>query len=96
MKNKCWQVFRDHTWTVLAFPKQDRTMLWNDNTKTYQFYKGIPYKQYEVEQVHNGKTVKVKKAVIVKDNWKMACICLSCLLATTIGLLAGMLLVVFK
>ena len=89
-------MFRDHAWTVLSFPKRNRTILWNDTLKTYDIYKGVPYKQYEVEQIHNGKTVKVKKAVIVKDNWKTICICLTCLLGVTVGLLAGMLLMIFR
>ena len=40
MKSEC-KVWRKHSWCLKSFPKHNKTIVWNDNTKTYDFYEGI-------------------------------------------------------
>tara|TARA_R100000808_G_C2155151_1_gene166903 strand:+ start:50 stop:385 length:336 start_codon:yes stop_codon:yes gene_type:complete len=35
------RVWREHAWTILSFPKQNKTILWNDNLKKYRIYDGL-------------------------------------------------------
>ena len=30
------------TWCILPFPKQNKAIVWNDDTKTYKFYEMAP------------------------------------------------------
>tara|TARA_R110002051_G_C8372536_1_gene443763 strand:- start:37 stop:321 length:285 start_codon:yes stop_codon:yes gene_type:complete len=86
MINK-WQVCREHAWTILSFPKRNKTILWNDTTKKYQIYKGVPYRQHEVEEIRDGKKVEVKAAVADNSYWRLACMCLAGTLGVTLALL---------
>jgi len=49
MINK-WCVHREHEWVVLSFPRQDKTILWNDTNKTYDFYSGVPWEQEKLKE----------------------------------------------
>lgn len=37
---KEWRSHRGHDWTVLSFPKRDKTILYNATTKKYGIYEG--------------------------------------------------------
>jgi len=84
--------FRDHAWTVFAFPKRNISLLWNETTKTYEFYKGIPHSKEKDLTPH-----EVKKIVRVKDGnieyWQKVCLVLSGALGITITALLFVLLI---
>lgn len=40
MKNE-YKVWRDKSWFLWSFKKNNTTLIWNDNNKTYEFVKGI-------------------------------------------------------
>jgi len=39
MKNE-YKTWRNASWFLWSFKNQDTTIIWNDNTKTYEFVKG--------------------------------------------------------
>jgi len=43
------RVWWDHNWTVLSFPKRNKTILWNDTLKEYEIYNGLPKQDKEVK-----------------------------------------------
>jgi len=40
MRSEC-KVWRNQYWFLKSFPTQNKTIVWNDNTKTYDFYEGV-------------------------------------------------------
>lgn len=89
--------FRDHVWTVFAFPKRNISLLWDDTTKTYEFFKGIPHSNekdftpYQVKKIVRDKDDNIKKIVQGKDDnieyWKRVCWVLSGTLGVTLAVL---------
>mgnify|MGYP003322257442 CR=1 FL=1 len=49
MINK-WCVHREHDWVVLSFPRQGKTLLWNDTNKSYDFYEGLPWEKEKLKE----------------------------------------------
>jgi|TARA_Y100000310_G_C19967373_1_gene483931 hypothetical protein len=63
MTNK-YKYFYDNSWTVLKFPKRNRAILYNGNTKTYEFYK-LHGDSKKDELVKKVKTVKYPTKMIM-------------------------------
>jgi len=36
-----WRVYRENAWSILSFPKRNKTILYNGTTKQYEFREGI-------------------------------------------------------
>ena len=59
-----WRVYRENAWSILSFPKQNKTILYNGTTKEYEFREGIakPFvKKAKPVPQPNYKLVDMKK-----------------------------------
>lgn len=54
-----YKVWRDSSWYIKSFPKFNKTIVWNDNKKTYDFYEGIINSKKEPIVIH--KPIKTTK-----------------------------------
>ena len=80
MINK-WRVHRDYDWTILAFPKQNRSIVWNDTNKTYDFYEGTPWEQEKIKEFNQHKKSNEDQI----NRWKRIC----CWMAAVLGIILG-------
>jgi hypothetical protein len=81
--------YRDYTCTILSFPKQNRSIVWDDDKKNYDFYEGIP-KQDRIPL----RGLKEPKQIRDQDykHWKILCCILGCALGASLALTGFLLL----
>jgi len=84
------RVWRDHSWTILSFPKRNKTILWNDNLKEYGIYDGVP-KEDRIRLRGLKETKKIREQDLA--HWRTICWILSGALGITLALLILLMLV---
>lgn len=78
------QLWWDDNWTVLSFPKRNKTILWNADLKEYDLYDGVP-KEDKIQL----RGLKETKEIREKDVTHLRVICwiMSGALGVTLALL---------
>lgn len=84
MKNKS-QIYRNKDWTILSFPRQDCSIVWDSVNKTYEFYQGTPWEQEKMREFRDRK-LHTDKISQEKSMWKA----LSFILAAGLGVVSAM------
>ena len=50
MKNKINKVFWKDSWTIMSFPRQGTSIVYDAKNKKYNFHEGIPTKDKEIKK----------------------------------------------
>ena len=87
MKSNANKTFWRDPWFVWAFPKRDRTIVYNAKTKEYDFYKGIPWEKERIKET----IAKNKHSETELNKWKR----LSMYFAVSTGVSLGIIVAYF-
>ena len=85
------QVWRDYNWTILTFPKRNKTILWNDDLKKYDIYNGLPEKDKDKIRLRGLEETKKIRDTDLR-HWRAMCWILSGALGITLALLIFLML----
>ena len=83
MKNNKTKIFRKSPWTIMSFPRQDCSIIYDDEKKDYDIYEGLAHKKQKPVNVLN----KVKKPTKEIDYWFYMCLLVSSILSMIIATL---------
>ena len=83
MKNNKTKIFRKGPWMIMSFPHQDCTLVYDDEKKDYDFYKGLAHKKQKPVNILS----KAKKETKEIDYWFYMCLLASSILSIVLATL---------
>ena len=86
MKNNITKVFWKDPWTIMSFPRQGCSIIYDGEKKEYDFYEGV------ANTKDTKQPVVCKKKVSKRNPWYTACIILASAFGITLALLLTLLL----
>ena len=89
MKNRI-QVRNRRPWTLLSFPKHNTSLLYNNETKKYDFYTGVPEEKKEFKLREMTEPDHIKQEDL--RHWRSVCWFLAGSLGTSIAVILMILL----